>query len=267
MTTPSPSFLEKIKKLTLERVAEAKEKFPVDSLFERLNDNPDPIDFLSRLTSASSPRIIAEIKKRSPSKGDIAGDIDPLPIAVSYAESGAAALSILTEPQYFGGSLDDLERIRKKLPDTPLLRKDFILDSYQLVESRAFGADAVLLIHALLGHSRLRKLHDQALELGLTPLVEVHKEEEFEGAVLLGARLIGVNNRDLRTLKIDLGTSRRLARLKPVSSVMIAESGIEDSKAISEFEALGYDAFLIGTHLMKNTDPGLALRELIQGVP
>lgn len=261
------SFIDKIKYETLERVQQAKKQTSVEILNERIKTQRPPIDLKERILSTDEPHIIAEVKKRSPSKGAIAEEVDAVAVAKAYVEAGATAISVLTEPHYFGGSLEDLERIREALPDTPLLRKDFILDPYQLIESRAYGADAVLLIHALVGQSRLRKLYGQAMELGMTPLVEVHNDDEFEGATRIGAQVIGVNNRDLNSLQVDLATSRRLARLKPVSCLMIAESGIETKDQISELKGLGYEAFLVGTHLMKNKEPGHALRALIEGAP
>jgi len=260
------SFLEKIRRETNARVREAKERTPIETLHERIKKQRPAIDLKKRILSSREPHIIAEVKKRSPSHGVIANGVDAVAVAKAYVEAGAMAISVLTEPNYFGGSLEDLEKIREALPETPLLRKDFILDPYQVVESRAYGADAVLLIHAFVGQDRLRKLYGQALELGMTPLVEVHNDEEFEGALRMGAQVIGVNNRDLNTLKVDLATSRRLARFKPASCLMIAESGIETKEQIAELKGLGYEAFLVGTHLMKNKEPGQALRMLIEGV-
>ncbi len=263
----TPGFLDTIRRETVERVKLAKEQSPVEQLSERVRTQRPALDLKERILSAEKAPIIAEVKKRSPSQGVIANTVDAVSVAEAYVKAGAAAISVLTEPHYFGGSLEDLERIRTALPDTPLLRKDFILDPYQVVESRAYGADAILLIHSFVGQDRLRKLYWLALDLGMTPLVEVHNDDEFEGAVRLGAQVIGVNNRDLKTLKVDLSTSRRLARMKPASCLLIAESGISTKDQIAELRSLGYQAFLVGTHLMQSEAPGQALQTLIEGSP
>lgn len=218
--------------------------------------------FAGNLKRAGTVNIIAEIKRRSPSKGIIREDFDPLRIAESYARAGAAAMSVLCEEDYFGGSLDHLRMIRAAGP-TPLLRKDFLFDEYQLYEARAAGADAVLLIVAILDDGLLRRLVAKAAELNLDALVEVHTGEEMRRAASAGATVIGVNNRDLTTFNVDLGTSIKLAPLAPAGAVLVSESGIASRDDIARLRAAGYSAFLIGERFMRAADPGAALRELI----
>jgi indole-3-glycerol phosphate synthase len=206
--------------------------------------------------------IVAEVKKASPSKGVIRADFDPLQIAGSYARNGAAAISVLTEERYFQGHIDYLAAIRAAV-DVPLLRKDFVFDPYQLYEARAFGADAVLLIVAILAEPALRELLWLAEELNLTALVEVHDEAELECAVRCGARLLGVNNRDLRTFHTTLATTERLMPAVPPGALVIAESGIDSVEDIVRLERAGVHAFLIGEALMRAADPGARLAELI----
>ena len=208
-------------------------------------------------------RIIAEVKRASPSEGSIR-DVDPVRQAKIYESAGAAAVSVLTDREFFGGSLEDLRRVRNAL-NVPLLRKDFILEEVQILEAKAFGADAVLLIVRILEEEKLRKLVSFAEELGLTPLVEVFCREEAELAVASGARVVGVNNRDLNTLRIDLSLTRELAPLlrELGAELVVSESGIETREQIEELSRYGVDAFLVGTALMKSEDPERKLRELL----
>jgi indole-3-glycerol phosphate synthase len=185
-------------------------------------------------------------------------------VAGQYAHAGAAAISVLTEPDFFDGSLDALARIRSAFPHVPLLMKDFIVDEYQLLQARAAGADACLLIAALLGEAELARLHALAKRLGLTPLVEIHDESELAVARRLGAELIGVNNRNLATFEVSLDVARRLAAAAWAGPVLIAESGIESSAEINELASLGYKGFLVGTSLMRGGLPGRALRALLE---
>ncbi|MCW2843294.1 MAG: indole-3-glycerol phosphate synthase [Nocardioides sp.] len=205
--------------------------------------------------------VIAEVKRRSPSKGDLADIADPAALAGAYAAGGAAAISVLTEQRRFGGSIDDLRTVRAAV-GTPLLRKDFIVASYQLVEARAAGADLALLIVAALDDDSLRRLYDEAGELGLTVLVEVHDEPETERAVALGAELIGVNARNLKTLAVDGGTFGRLAPLVPDDRVLVAESGIAGPEDVARFVAEGARAVLVGEALVKDGDPEQAVRAM-----
>ena len=226
---------------------------PLADVRAALADAPGPRDPMPHLRAPGSS-VIAEVKRRSPSKGHLADIPDPATLATAYAAGGAAAISVLTEGRRFGGSLDDLRAVRAAV-DTPLLRKDFIVESYQLVEARAAGADLVLLIVAALDDDTLRRLHDEARELGLAVLVEVHDEPETERAVTLGAELLGVNARNLKTLDVDADTFGRLAPLVPGDRVLVAESGITDESDVARFVSEGARAVLVGEALVKDGDP------------
>jgi indole-3-glycerol phosphate synthase len=210
---------------------------------------------------APGSSVIAEVKRKSPSKGELADIPDPASLAAAYAAGGAAAISVLTEHRRFGGSLDDLVAVRAAV-DTPVLRKDFIVTSYQLVEARAAGADLALLIVAALDDDDLRRLHDEARELGLTVLVEVHDEAETERAVALGAELVGVNARNLKTLAVDNDTFGRLAPLVPEDRVLVAESGISGPDDVTRFVGEGARAVLVGEALVRDGDPTGAVRAM-----
>ena len=206
--------------------------------------------------------IIAEFKRRSPSKGVIRADANVIEIARGYEAGGAAAMSVLTEEDYFGGSLDDLRAVKNTI-ELPVLRKDFVFDEYQVYESAAAGADAVLLIVAALDDetlSRLRRLAED--DLGMDALVEVHSSEEMKRAVASGATLIGVNNRDLRTFEVSLDTSFALAREAPPEALLVSESGLHTADDLERLFASGYRGFLIGEMLMRSGDPEQALRKL-----
>lgn len=205
--------------------------------------------------------IIAEFKRRSPSKGVIRADADLKKIISDYEAGGAAAISVLTEEDYFSGSLDDL-RVVKSIVDLPVLRKDFVFDDYQVYESAAAGADAVLLIVAALEDDKLISLQRLADELGLDALVEVHTRDEMQRAVACGANLIGVNNRNLHTFEVSLETSLSLAKGAPHDTVLISESGLHNANDLSQLRDAGYRGFLIGETLMRSPDPAAALREL-----
>jgi indole-3-glycerol phosphate synthase len=223
-----------------------------------------PHAFRSTLDDANKVNIIAEFKRRSPSKGEIRRDADPAATARAYESAGAAAVSVLTEGDYFGGSLDDLQAARKAI-SLPILRKDFVFDEYQVYESAAAGADALLLIVGILDDDtllRLRRLTEE--ELGLDALVEVHSADEMSRAAACGAKVIGVNNRDLLTFEVSLETSVHLALLAPKGAVLISESGIESAADILRLRALGYHGFLIGESLMRAADPAEALRNFTQ---
>lgn len=206
--------------------------------------------------------IIAEVKKASPSKGVIRADFDPVQIAVRYAAGGAAAISVLTEERYFQGHLDYLAAIRQAV-SVPLLRKDFLFDPYQLYEARAFGADAVLLIVAILPDTLLQELLWLAEELNLSPLVEIHDHAELERAIRSGARLLGINNRDLRTFRTTLATTEDLLPAVPPDAFVVAESGIETPADVERLERRGVGAFLIGEAFMRAADPGARLAEFL----
>jgi indole-3-glycerol phosphate synthase len=204
---------------------------------------------------------VAELKPRSPSRGAIRPDFDPVGCAKAYADAGAAALSVLTDARYFGGELGLLDAVRRAV-DLPLLRKDFLIDPYQVDEARAHGADAVLLIVAALDAAGLRALRERALEHGLDALVEVHDERELDAALGAGADLLGINNRDLRSFEVDLGVTERLAPRVPEGVVIVAESGILSGEDVHRLEAAGAHAVLVGEALMREPDVGLALRRL-----
>jgi indole-3-glycerol phosphate synthase len=234
-------------------LAEREVAVPVAELRAALADVDPPLDPMPHFRAPGSS-VIAEVKRRSPSKGDLADIPDPAALALEYAAGGAAAISVLTERRRFGGSLDDLHAVRAVV-DVPVLRKDFIVTSYQLVEARAAGADLALLIVAALDDDTLRRLHDEAGELGLTVLVEVHDEAETERAVALGAELIGVNARNLKTLDVDDTTFARLAPQVPDDRVLVAESGISGPTDVKRFVAEGAHAVLVGEALVKAGAP------------
>jgi indole-3-glycerol phosphate synthase len=221
-----------------------------------------------RLEAALSDRgrlnVIAECKRRSPSKGVLRAEYDPVAIAKSYASAGAAALSILTEPTFFDGSLDHLAGVRRAV-DLPLLRKDFIVSEYQLLEAKAAGADAALLIVAALTPAELRTLLATAGGLGLDALVEVHDAGELARALDAGARIVGVNNRNLRTLDVDVRTSEALIASMPAGILAVSESGLRSADDLRRLRALGYHGFLIGERFMVAADPGAMLKHLIAG--
>jgi indole-3-glycerol phosphate synthase len=238
-------------------LAEREARTSLADLRAALADVDPPLDPMPHFRAPGSS-VIAEVKRRSPSKGDLADIPDPADLAQQYAAGGAAAISVLTEQRRFGGSLDDLRAVRAAVA-TPVLRKDFIVTSYQLVEARAAGADLALLIVAALDDDTLRRLHDEARELGLTVLVEVHDEPETERAVELGAELVGVNARNLKTLEIHDDTFGRLAPLIPDDRVKVAESGIFGPGDVKRFVGEGARAVLVGEALVKDGDPQAAV--------
>lgn len=218
--------------------------------------------FEAALAMAGRVNVIAECKRRSPSRGVLAAQYDPVSIARKYEAGGAAAISVLTEPTFFDGALAHLTAVREAV-DLPLLRKDFVVDDYQLLEARAAGADAVLLIVAALEQPELVRLQTRAWTLDLAALVEVHDDEELARAVDSGARLIGVNNRNLRTLAVDVGASDRLAAKLPAGVVGVSESGLQTRDDLERLAAAGYRAFLIGERFMIDPDPARAIADLI----
>ena len=216
----------------------------------------------SGIRNPTFPAVIAEIKKGSPSRGIIRFDFDPAAIAASYEQNGAAALSVLTDAPFFYGCLADLSLARQSC-SLPILRKDFTVDEYQVVEARAAGADAILLVAAVLNSEDLRKLLAAAEELGMDALVETHNEREMELALQAGADLVGVNNRDLRTFEVDVSTTARLAKMVPDGVVLVAESGIRTADDLRRLGEMGVRAALIGEALISAPDPGAKLRELL----
>ncbi len=238
---------------------------PEGALREQLGQVPQPLDVIGCL-QRSGVSIVAEIKRASPSRGVLDLNLEPAQIAVTYASAGAEAISVLTEESHFRGSPADLGEVRRGLAEAqitcPLLCKDFIIDSYQVLEARVWGADAVLLIVAALDDSTLARLYEDALSLNLTPLVEVHSKRELIRALSLAPPLVGINNRDLTSFTVDLEMTRRLRPLIPQSCTVISESGIHHPAQVRELAALEVDAALIGEALVTAADPAAKLREL-----
>ena len=218
-------------------------------------------DFAAALRS-KRPAIISEIKKASPSKGVLVEDFRPAELAANYQRGGAATLSVLTDRDFFQGSLDDL-RAARAASDLPVLRKDFTISEYHVFEAAAAGADAILLIAAILDEAELRGFRELAQSLGLAALVEAHDARELELALRSGAEIVGINNRDLRTFRVSLDTSEKLARQIPPGVLKVSESGIFSAADIRRLASAGYDAFLVGEHLVKSGDATQALRELV----
>lgn len=244
------------------QMEQRRREMPAAVLRERPLFHTPTRGFAKSLTGGAR-RIIAEVKRASPSKGLIRENCDPVAIAEDYGSHGASAISVLTEEQFFQGSLTHLEQIRSKV-HVPLLRKDFILDPYQLTEARSYGADAILLIAALLDPSLLQELREEATALALDALVEVHTEEELDAAVKAGAQLVGINNRDLKTFEVSLATTERLAPRVPAGVPAVCESGIDGLEEIRRVETLGIHIFLIGESLMRAVQPGKKLRQLLE---
>ena len=265
--SPAPDLLAAIVEAARRIVEVRREREPAAVLEKRAAAaSPSGARFERALGAAGRVNVIAECKWRSPSKGVLAPEYDPAAIARLYERGGAAAISVLTEPTFFDGALDHLSAVRQAC-SLPLLRKDFIVDDYQLVEARVAGADAVLLIVAALGQADLVHLQTRAWELGLAALVEVHDEEDLTRAVDSGARVIGVNNRNLRTLQVDLDASYRLAARVPQGVVAVSESGLQSRADLDRLAAAGYRAFLIGERFMTDPHPDRAIGELINVGP
>ena len=262
---PEKSILDTIIENKKTEVRKSKEDCSLESLKRGLDTAPDPRDFYDALSDRTRARIIAEIKKASPSKGVLREDFDPFQIAAGYERGGAAALSVLTDEKFFKGSLSYLRSIRDAV-GIPLLRKDFIIDPYQVYESRLSGADAILLIVSALSDETLGELLNLAHALGMNAVVEVHDEVELRRALGAGSRIVGINNRDLRTFKVDLGVSMRLSRMMPDGVIVVAESGIGSSADVKMLMEQGVNVFLIGETFMKAPDPGLELSNLLSSV-
>jgi indole-3-glycerol phosphate synthase len=262
--TTAPNLLGTIVAATQRIVEIRREREPAAALETRAAAaSPGGARFEQELGTAGRVNVIAECKRRSPSRGVLAAEYDPASIARLYERGGAAAISVLTEPTFFDGALEHLDAVRHAV-SLPLLRKDFIVDDYQLFEARAAGADAILLIVAALEQPDLVRLQARAWELGLAALVEVHDEEELTRAIDSGARVIGVNNRNLRTLQVDIDASYRLAAKVPRGVIAVSESGLQSRADLERLAAAGYHAFLIGEWFMTDPDPARAIRELIQ---
>jgi len=259
-------FLSEIIAVKKQRLAAAKTRLTLEQIRDRgrARAAENNLNFADALRSYSGINLIAEFKRRSPSKGKINSHANPVAMAQLYESAGAAALSVLTEEDYFDGSLEDLRLIREVSLPLPVLRKDFIFDEYQVYESAWAGANALLLIVAALDDETLRKLRlITEDELGMSALVEVHTKSELDRAVNCGARVIGVNNRDLRTFKVSVDTSLQLAKVAPRDAILISESGLTPD-TVRQLRAAGYRGFLVGEALMRASDPAKALREFIQ---
>ena len=244
-----------------EEVEQRKKSLPVSTLQERIVQRQAPLDFGSAI-SGDGIRLIAEVKRASPSRGILCPDFDPVALARTYARGGAAAISVLTEMNYFEGSIDHLTAIREEVR-LPLLRKDFIFDQYQVYESGAYGADALLLIVAILSQEQLKELLSLSHSLGLGCLVEVHNEDEVERALFSGAEIIGINHRDLNTFEVDINTTRRLRPLIPREQIVVSESGISSRSDIEKLKGWGVNAVLVGEALVTADDIPTKIRELM----
>jgi indole-3-glycerol phosphate synthase len=259
--TQSVSVLDEILSGVRADLAERQAAVPLDALKERAQRAPAPRDTISRLRGPGVS-VIAEVKRSSPSAGSLATISDPAALAGAYEAGGAGVISVLTEQRRFGGTLDDLSAVRAAV-DIPVLRKDFMVTSYQLWEARAYGADVVLLIVAALEQNALISLIERAESLGMCPLVEVHDAEETRRAIDAGARVIGVNARNLKTLEVDRTTFGRLAHLLPANVVRIAESGVRGPHDVIEYGRQGADAVLVGETLVTGKDPRTAVADMV----
>ncbi len=252
-------FLDKVEREKRLEIERSRERISETELEKKIKGAPGPRGFRRALEGGRA--VIAEIKRASPSAGVINPGLDAAATAKMYEEVGARAVSVLTDAKHFSGSLADLEAARRAC-GLPLLRKDFIIDRYQMLEAVERGADAVLLIADMLGNS-LGGRFKETKELGLDPLVEVHTEDEFKSAVDTGADLIGVNNRNLRTLEVDLGVTERLASKKPTGVVLVAASGVSSAEDARRMFEAGADAILVGTFLMRSSDPRASLISIV----
>jgi indole-3-glycerol phosphate synthase len=242
-------------------VEQTRKRATMTYLQERIAGRKPALD-LSPVLKGSRIRLIAEVKQASPSRGLLSSDFNPVGLARAYVESGAAAISVLTEANYFMGSIEHLAATREAV-ELPLLRKDFIFDPYQVYESRAYGADALLLIAAVLGREQLKELVSLSRSLGLRCLVEVHNEDEAEKAILGGAEIIGINNRDLNTFAVDIDVTRRLRLLIPEDRIVVSESGIRSRQDMEKLKEWGVDAALVGEALVTAADVRAKMKELL----
>ena len=258
------SILEEIFTHKQQEVAISRQRLPIEQLTSQASQITGQVEFKAAIqrTGNQTPRLIAEIKFKSPSKGVLNENLDPIGIAKIYAENGAAAISVLTDKKYFGGSLEILKNVHAQGFGLPLLRKDFIFDRYQLLEARVAGASAVLLIAAMLDTRQLADLVSECQNLSLTPLVEVHDEIELANALEANAQVIGINNRNLHDFSVDLETSFRLANLCPPEVVIVAESGINSIDDIQSLEEARIDAVLVGEALVAAPDIASKVRSL-----
>jgi indole-3-glycerol phosphate synthase len=255
-------FLDKIVAEKREELKQRQEAVPMPELRAAIMERPSPMDLAAAL-SGDSLRLIAEVKRASPSRGMIQANLDPVKLASTYAQCGAAAISVLTESRYFGGSREDLEVIRRALPHIPLLRKDFILKPYQIFESCAWGADAVLLIVAILDDAELGELLSLSHALGMQCLVEVHNRNELERALDCDARIIGINNRNLDTMNVDINVTRQLRPPIPRGRIVVSESGIKGRDEVEKLKEWKVNAMLVGEALVTADDVAAKIKELL----
>jgi indole-3-glycerol phosphate synthase len=255
-------ILDEIVETKRREVAQRKEMIPLRALEKMIAGHPPSRDFRQALDADAGCAIIAEVKRRSPSRGLLRADFDPVRIAQEYESHGAAAVSVLTDATFFGGSDADLTTVKDAVT-LPVLRKEFIIDPYQVYETRAIGADAILLIAAILGDHQLQEYRELAASLGMAALVEVHDREELEKALSTGAEIVGINNRDLKTFVTDLRTSITLAPLIPKGRIAVSESGIRTRAEIETLLKAGIRAFLIGETLIAAPEIGPKLGELL----
>jgi indole-3-glycerol phosphate synthase len=255
-------FLDKIVAEKLGELEQRQKTVPLSELEAAVREKPSPLDLAAAL-KGDGISLIAEVKRASPSKGVLSLNLDPVRLARTYFQGGAAAISVLTESKYFMGSSQDLEAVRNALPDVPVLRKDFILKPYQVFESRAWGADALLLIAATLDDNELKELLSLSHRLGMQCLVEVHNEEEIKRALACEVKIIGINNRDLDTLAVDIDVSRRLRPLIPPERIVVSESGIKGREDIEKLKGWGVNAVLIGEALVTADDSAAKIKELL----
>ncbi len=255
-------FLEAILQYKKNELESKQHLCPIESLYRQMGSNTDSRSFKTALRG-DSIRLIAEVKKASPSKGLLCPDFNPVALGKGYERAGASAISVLTDERFFQGSLDDLRQVKTETKDTPVLRKDFIIDRYQLLEAKVYGADAVLLIVAALPRLELNSLIQAALDLALTPLVEVHNRQELFLALEAGADLIGINNRDLRTFAVKLDTTFHLLKDIPKGVTIVSESGIRNHNDIRTLSEAGVHAVLVGESLVTAADPEFKIRELL----
>ena len=257
-------ILERILAVKREEIEAARRRKPLEVIRAEAAAAAPARDFAGAMranVAAGKAAVIAEIKKASPSKGVLRENFDPAQIAQSYARHGATCLSVLTDQQFFQGSLGDLEAARAAV-SLPVLRKDFTLDEFHVIEAAAHGADAILLIAALLEEKELRDLRELAAQYKMAALVEVHDGAELESALSSGAEIVGVNNRNLHTFEVTLDTSLKLAERIPANVVRVSESGIHSHADVTLLAGAGFQAFLVGEHLMKSADPAASLKEL-----
>jgi len=255
-------FLDKIVDQKLEELEQRQKIVPLPELEAAIKEKPLPLNLAAALRG-DSLRLIAEVKRASPSAGVLRSDLDPVKLASTYARCRAAAISVLTESHYFGGSGEDLVAIRRQLPNIPLLRKDFILKPYQIYESRAWGADALLLIVAILDDSKLKELLSLSHELGMQCLVEVHNEDELKRALACDVKIIGINNRNLDTMVVDINVTKKLRPLIPPDRLVVSESGIKGRSEIQRLREWGVNAVLVGEALVTASDVAAKIKELL----